>query len=67
LQNKGILSVTQRSAVLRAASAAPMSVGAQVLASLQNFSPGWLVPYDERSREAVARLVQRTRAEFMRE
>jgi hypothetical protein len=42
-----------------------MSFGVQMHASLQNFSPGWRV-LDARSQKAVARLVRRTRAEFMR-
>jgi hypothetical protein len=60
---KGILSVKQRGAVARAARLAPMSVGWQVHASLQNFSPGQRVLYNERSLQAVVWLVWRTRAE----
>jgi hypothetical protein len=65
LHGLGILSVKQRGAVERAARSAPMSVGSQVHASLQNFSPGRRIPYDARYREAVARIVRRKRAEVM--
>ncbi len=36
----GILSVKQRGTIKRAVRAAPMAVGSQVNANLQNFSPG---------------------------
>lgn len=64
---RGILSVKQRGAIKRAVRAAPMTVGAQVHANLQNFSPGRQVPFDERSRKAVARLTRRERATVMEE
>jgi hypothetical protein len=67
LGGKVILSVKQRGAVKRAARSAPMSVGSQVQSSLQNFSPCRQVPYDARSRQAVARIVRKTRAEVMQE
>jgi hypothetical protein len=51
----------------RAGRSAPMSVGSQVHASMQNFSPCRRVPYDERSRQAVARIVRMTRAKVMQE
>ena len=57
-----MLSVKQRGTIKRAVRAAPMTVGAQVHANLDNFSPGRRVPYDQRSRNAVARLVRRERA-----
>ncbi len=44
-----------------------MSVGSQVHASMQNFSPCRRITYDARSRQAVARLVRKTRAEVMHE
>ena len=56
-----ILSVKQRSAVKRAVRSSPHSVGSQVHASLENFSPGKRVPFDSRSQKAVARLVRNER------
>jgi hypothetical protein len=47
--------------------ATPLAVGTQVHASLQNFSPGRRVPFDQRSRKAVDRLVRRTRQKVMAE
>jgi hypothetical protein len=44
-----------------------MSVGSQVHASMQNFSPGRRIPYDARSRQAVARIVRKTRAEVLQD
>ena len=67
LGGKGILSVKQRGAVARAARSAPMAVGSQVHASMQNFSPGRRIPYDAGSRQAVARIVRKTRAEVMQD
>ena len=64
-QSKGILTPKQRGAVVRAVRAAPMAVGAQVLSNLQNSSPGKHVPFDQRSRAAVNRLVRRTRGDIM--
>ena len=64
-RSKGILTPKQRGAVVRAVRAAPMVVGAQVLSNLQNHSPGKHVPFDQRSRAAVNRLVPRTRGDIM--
>jgi hypothetical protein len=61
------LSVKQRSAVKRAVRSSPHSVGSQVQASLENFSPGKRVPFDRRSQKAVARLVRSERKEIMAE
>ena len=61
----GILTVKQRGAVQQATRAAPLAVGTQIHAALQNFSPGRQVPFDQRSRKAVDRLVRRTRKEVM--
>jgi hypothetical protein len=44
-----------------------MAVGSQVHGSLQNFSPYWWVPYDARSRQAVASIVRHTRAKVMQD
>ena len=44
-----------------------MAVGSQVHASMQNFSPGRRIPYDARSRQAVARIVRKTRAEVLQD
>ena len=44
-----------------------MSVGSQVHASMQNFSPGRRIPYDARSRQAVARIMRKTRAEVLQD
>jgi hypothetical protein len=65
MRPKGILSIKQRGAVERSARTAPLAVGSQVHASLQNFSPGQRVPHDKRSRAAVDRLVLKTRKEVM--
>ncbi len=34
---------------------------------MQNFGPGRRIPYDARSRQAVARIVRKTRAEFLQD
>jgi uncharacterized Ntn-hydrolase superfamily protein len=34
---------------------------------MQNFSPGRRIPYDARSRQAVARIVRKTRAEVLQD
>ncbi len=65
--SSGILSVKQRGAVKRAVRSLPHSVGSQVQASLENFSPGKRVPFDRRSQKAVARLVRSERKEIMAE
>ena len=65
IESKGILTVKQRGAVERVARATPLAIGSQVHASLQNFSPGRRVPFDQRSRKAVDRLVRRTRTKVM--
>jgi hypothetical protein len=44
-----------------------MAVVSQVHASLQNFSPCRRFPYDARSRQAVALIVRKTRAEVLQE
>jgi hypothetical protein len=62
-----ILSVKQRGTIKRAVRAAPMTVGAQLHANLQNFSPGRRVPFDHRSRSAVSRLVRAERSSVMEE
>ena len=62
---RGILSVKQRGTIKRAIRAAPMTVGAQLHANMDSFSPGRRVPYDHRSRGAVARLVRSERASVM--
>ena len=62
---RGILSVKQRGTIKRAIRAAPMTVGAQLHANMDSFSPGRRVPYDHRSRGAVARLVRTERASVM--
>ena len=64
-ESSGILNPKQKGAVERAARSAPLAVGSQVHASLQNFSPGRRVPYDRRSRKAVDRLVRKTRQDVM--
>jgi hypothetical protein len=61
------LSVKQRIAVKRAVRSSPHSVGSQLQASLENFSPGKRVPFDRRSQKAVARLVRGERKEIMAE
>ncbi len=55
--------------VKRAVRAAPMAVGSQVHANLQNFrvQPGRRVRYDARSRAAVARLIRRERVVVLEE
>jgi hypothetical protein len=58
-QSRGILNPKQRGAIVRAVKSAPMSVGSQVQSNLQNFSPGKHVPFDDRSRGALNRLVRR--------
>ena len=63
--SSGILNPKQKGAVARAARAAPLALGSQIHASMQNFSPGRHVPYDRRSRKAVARLVNKTRRDVM--
>jgi hypothetical protein len=67
IELKGILTVKQRGAVERVARATPLAIGTQVHASLQNFSPGLRVPFDQRSRKTVDRLVRRTRQKVMAE
>jgi hypothetical protein len=67
IAGKGILSVKQRGTIKRAVRAAPMAVGSQIHASLQNFSPGRRVAYDARSRAAVSRLTRRERAAVLEE
>ncbi len=66
-RSRGILSVKQRSAVKRVVRSSPHSVGSQVQASLENFSPGKRVPFDRRSQKAVVRLVRSERKEKMAE
>ena len=66
-RSSGILSVKQRSAVKRAVRSSPHSVGSQVHASLENFSPGKRVPFDSQSQKAVAHLVRSERKEIMAE
>ena len=63
--SSGILNPKQRGAVERAARSAPLALGSQIHASMQNFSPGRHIPYDKRSRKAVDRLVRRTRQDVM--
>ena len=63
--SSSILTPKQRGAVARAARSAPLAIGTQVHASMQNFSPGKHIPYDSRSRKAVARLVCKTRRDVM--
>jgi len=65
VRSSGILNPKQKGAVARAARAAPLALGSQIHASMQNFSPGRQVPYDRRSRKAVARLVNKTRRDVM--
>ncbi len=55
-RSSGILSVKQQSAVKRAVRSSPHSVGSQVQASLENFSPGKRVLFDSRSQKAVGSL-----------
>jgi hypothetical protein len=47
--SSGIMSVKQRSAVKRAFRSSPHSVGSQVHANLENFSPRTRVPFESRS------------------
>ena len=65
VESSGILNPKQRGAVERAARSAPLSLGSQIHASMQNFSPGRHIPYDRRSRKAVDRLVRKTRQDVM--
>ncbi len=64
-QSKGILSVKQRNAVINAVELAPLAAGSAVQSNLENFSPGKRVASDQRSREAVDRLVSKSRRELM--
>jgi hypothetical protein len=64
-QSRGILNPKQRGAIVRAVKSAPMSVGSQVQSNLQNFSPGKHVPFDDRSRGTLNRLVCRARHQIM--
>jgi hypothetical protein len=64
-KSSGILNPKQRGAVERAARSAPLAIGTQIHASMQNFSPGRHIPYDRRSRNAVDRLVRKTRRSVM--
>jgi hypothetical protein len=64
-KSSGILNPKQRGAVERAARSAPLAIGTQIHASMQNFSPGRHIPYDRRSRNAVDRLVRKTRRGVM--
>jgi hypothetical protein len=50
--SSGILSVKQRSTVKRAVRSSRQSVGSQVHAGLENFSPGKRIPFDSRSQKA---------------
>jgi hypothetical protein len=65
--SSGILSVKQRSTVKRAIRSPQHSVGSQVHASLENFSPGKQVRFDRRSQKAVARLFRSERKEIIAE
>jgi len=65
VRSSGILNPKQKGAVARAARSAPLALGSQIHANMQNFSPGRQVPYDKRSRKAVARLVNKTRRDVM--
>ncbi len=65
--SSGILSVKKRSAVKRAVRSSPHSVGSQVQASLENFSPGKRILFVRRSQKAVARLVRSEWKEIMAE
>jgi hypothetical protein len=67
IAGKGILFVKQCGTIKRTVRAAPMAVGSQVHANLQNFSPGRRVPYDARSRAAVSHLTRRERAAVLEE
>jgi hypothetical protein len=62
-----ILSVKQQSAVKRAVRSSPNSVGSQIQASLENFSPSKRVLFDSRSQTAGVRLVRSERKEIMAE
>jgi hypothetical protein len=62
-----ILSVKQMSTVKRAVRSSPHSVGSQIHASLENFSPGKRVLFDRISQKAVERLVRCERKEIMAE
>ncbi len=57
-RSSAILSVKQRNAVKMAVRSSPHSVGSQVHASLENFSPKKRVPFDSRRQKAGARLVR---------
>jgi hypothetical protein len=61
------LFVNQRSAVRRAVRSSPHSVGSQVHATLENFSPGKRVPFDRRSQKARVLLVRSEQKEIMAE
>ncbi len=65
--DRGILSVERRSAVKRAVRASPLSVGSQVQANLENFSPCKHVPFNQRSQKAVDHLVWKERKQLMAE
>jgi hypothetical protein len=60
-----ILNPKQKGAVERAARSAPLALGTQSHASMQNFSPGRHIPNDKRSRNAVSRLVSKTRRDVI--
>jgi hypothetical protein len=49
-ESKGIRSVKQRGAVERSARAAPLALGSQVHANLQNFSPVLRISHDKELR-----------------
>ena len=66
-KQRGVLTVKQRGAVVRAARAAPLSVGRQVHDGLLDDSPGKRVPFDKRSQSAVNRLVRKVRGQVMEE
>jgi hypothetical protein len=64
-KKKSLLSVKQRAAVKRSARSAPLQVGRQIHDGMLDFSPGKRIPYDQRSQNAVKRLVRKTRKDVM--
>ena len=63
--SKGILSPSQRNAVITSVKHLPMTARGSVMCNLDSLSPGKRVPFDARSARAVGRLVDATRRELV--
>jgi hypothetical protein len=63
--SKGILSPSQRNAVITSVKHSPMTARGSVMSNLDSLSPGKRVPFDGRSARAVGRLVDATRRELL--